>query len=282
MKLRVRHHLKFTYDRPVFVEPMTIRLRPRCNVTQQLERFSLEVTPEAATRCDSLDLYENDITLLWFGELQDRLSVVTDWEVTTLRTNPFDFLIASPAALELPFEYDRSGRAILSAYLRRAHGDSAVDRLAREILENVESATLPFLSALSERIHDTCRSVMRPTGDPRPPGETLSVREGACRDLAVLFVDACRSVGLAARFVSGYKATAEEESQRHLHAWAEVYLPGAGWRGYDPSLGIAVADAHVLVATAPEPEGAAPTGGSFRGTGARSHLEFCVEVQVLA
>jgi transglutaminase-like putative cysteine protease len=282
MKLRGRHRLSFSYDRPVFVECMTIRLRPRCDASQHLESFSLDATPEPAGRSDSVDLHGNDSTLLWFRELQGRIEVVTRWEATTLRTNPFDFLVSEPAALELPFEHPGSDRAALSAYLRRAHGESEVDQLARDTLKSVQSATLPFLTTIAERIHDTCRSVVRTEGDPLPPRETLSRGEGACRDLAVVFVDACRSVGLPARFASGYKAIAADEGDRHLHAWAEVYFPGAGWRGYDPSLGLAVADAHVLVAASPEPASSAPTAGSFRGTGVRSHLEYSVEVQVLS
>ncbi|MEE2871411.1 MAG: transglutaminase-like domain-containing protein [Candidatus Latescibacterota bacterium] len=89
---------------------------------------------------------------------------------------------------------------------------------------------------------------MRLEGRPMAAAETLARVRGACRDLAVLFIVICRTLGLAARFVSGYRAGAQNQQERYMHAWAEVYLPGAGWRGWDPSLGLAVAGAHVAVA----------------------------------
>jgi len=107
----------------------------------------------------------------------------------------------------------------------------------------------------------------------------LRRKEGACRDLAVLFMDICRSLGLAARFVSGYKYSPDTPDQHELHAWAEVYLPGAGWRGYDPSWGLAVADHHVALAAGPAPQDAMPVTGTFRGTDVLSSLDYSVEIE---
>ena len=98
----------------------------------------------------------------------------------------------------------------------------------------------------------------------------MEQRQGACRDFAVLFIDACRCVGLAARFVSGYQDAYRSMGKRDLHAWAEVYLPGAGWRGYDPTRGLAVADHHVAVAAAADPQNAAPVTATYRGRQRRS------------
>jgi len=112
------------------------------------------------------------------------------------------------------------------------------------------------------------------------PADTLASRTGACRDTAMLYVAACRSLGLAARFVSGYSMHHPEEVSEHeLHAWAEVYLPGAGWRGYDPSLGLAVADGHVVLTAAPDHHLAAAVSGSYRGTGVGSSMRYAVEVR---
>ena len=110
------------------------------------------------------------------------------------------------------------------------------------------------------------------------PLETFASKRGACRDLAVLFMDACRSLGIASRFVSGYIHEPGRIGTSELHAWAEVYLPGGGWRGYDPSRGIAVSDQHIPVATGPEPQWAAATEGFFIGNASDSTIDYEVTV----
>jgi transglutaminase-like putative cysteine protease len=133
---------------------------------------------------------------------------------------------------------------------------------------------------LADRIHRGFHHIGRLDGAPMSPGETLAGRRGACRDTAMLYVAACRSQGLAARFVSGYSMHHPEEVTEHeLHAWVEVYVPGGGWRPYDPSLGLAVADGHVTLAAAPDHELAAPVSGSYRGTGVGSQMDYAVSVQ---
>jgi transglutaminase-like putative cysteine protease len=109
----------------------------------------------------------------------------------------------------------------------------------------------------------------------------MEQRQGACRDLAVLFIDACRCVGLAARFVSGYQDAYRSMGKRDLHAWAEVYLPGAGWRGYDPTRGLAVADHHVAIAAAADPQNTAPVTATYRGSNVEAELitEVSIESQ---
>jgi transglutaminase-like putative cysteine protease len=133
---------------------------------------------------------------------------------------------------------------------------------------------------LADTIHHGFHHVGRPDGDPQTPAETLAGRTGACRDTAMLYVEACRSLGMAARFVSGYSMHHPPEVSEHeLHAWAEVYLPGGGWRGYDPSLGLAVADGHVVLAAAPDHRLAAPVSGRYRGTGVASTMRYTVELR---
>jgi transglutaminase-like putative cysteine protease len=136
---------------------------------------------------------------------------------------------------------------------------------------------------LADTIHQQFDHVGRLDGDPFEPAACLTAQRGACRDTAMLYVAACRSLGLAARFVSGYSMHHPPEVTEHeLHAWAEVYLPGAGWRGYDPSLGLAVADGHVVLAAAPDHRLAAAVSGRYRGTGVASQLAYRVVVQASA
>ncbi|HEV2448249.1 MAG TPA: transglutaminase-like domain-containing protein, partial [Candidatus Sulfopaludibacter sp.] len=122
------------------------------------------------------------------------------------------------------------------------------------------------------------RHVVREDGPPLPPDVTLREGAASCRDLAVLFCAACRAHRLAARFVSGYERAAAFEEQSEMHAWAEVYLPGGGWRGYDPSRGLAVSTGHIAVAAAADPQLAAPIIGAYRGS-ARSTMEHSIHMQ---
>jgi transglutaminase-like putative cysteine protease len=129
------------------------------------------------------------------------------------------------------------------------------------------------------QVHKDCAKIVREEGPPQPAGVTLRQRRGSCRDLAVLFIDACRVFNIGARFVSGYQRYGQDPKRRYMHAWAEVYLPGAGWRGYDPTHAIVVADAHVAVAACRAPAGAAPLEGGFTGTqGVSSTMEVCLEI----
>jgi transglutaminase-like putative cysteine protease len=110
--------------------------------------------------------------------------------------------------------------------------------------------------------------------------QTLQSRSGACRDLTVLFVDCCRAEGIPARFASGYQRGDVTRERRYLHAWPEVYLAGAGWRGFDPTHGEAIADTHVTIAAAAHPRDTMPLTGSFRGNQATSELDFKLEIDV--
>ena len=120
--------------------------------------------------------------------------------------------------------------------------------------------------------------IVRHEGEPQPPLVTLTQGQGACRDYTVLFLEVCRIVGLAGRFVSGYFGGEPENEERHLHAWAEVYLTNAGWRGYDSMFGLAVADQHIALAAGATPSLAAPTTGTFRGTGVSYRMTTAISM----
>ena len=151
---------------------------------------------------------------------------------------------------------------------------------AEAIAGEVDRETTPFLSMLTSRIQEKSGLMLRRHGDPWPPSRTLTRGRGACRDLAVLMMDACRAMGLAARFVSGYQEGDPRRTERELHAWVEVYLPGAGWQGYDPACGLAVSDRHVALVAGATPRAAAPTSGTFRGTGAISTMRTDIRMKV--
>ncbi|MBI3546770.1 MAG: transglutaminase family protein [Gammaproteobacteria bacterium] len=264
MRLAIEHRTEYRYSRAVFLEPLTLRLRPRCDITQSLHSYNIVMDPKPSGIGQCVDLDGNSSHTVWFDGLHERLHISVSATVQTHRHDPFDFLITDAAASILPVVYAQRLRPALNQYLERSQTDASVSAFAATIQTETDGGTVRFLTVLAERIRASFQYSVREQGDAWAPRETLERKFGACRDFAMLYVDACRCVGIAARFVSGY-CYAEAASEYHLHAWAEAYLPGAGWRGFDPSEGLAVAERHVALATGRNAEDASPLFGLFRG-----------------
>jgi transglutaminase-like putative cysteine protease len=279
MLFHIKHTTRYSYNRTVFCEPFTVRLRPREDVSQRLLRYQLAVDPQPAGVCDYLDVEGNVATQCWFNSPTCALTLTVNCVVETTRTNPFDFLLSADA-LQLPIRYGPEINAALTPYCVPCHADgSPIVQLATQLQSETNRQTVPFLIRLAAWISENFERTNRPTGNPHPAETTLQNRNGSCRDLAVLFADVCRIAGLASRFVSGYQSHLESNGDQDMHAWAEVYLPGAGWRGFDPGQGVAVAEHHVAVASGLDPLAAAPTIGTFRGTGASSTMDSQVVIR---
>jgi len=195
--------------------------------------------------------------------------------VETHHVDPFNLLITDLAALGLPFKYPPNLEVALSHCLKHSSNSSKVDDFAQEIMQAAKYETITFLMLCAEQIPTLMKYVLREHGDSWEAEETLQNGEGACRDFSVLFIEACRAVGIAARFVSGY-CIGDVASDTHMHAWAEVYLPGAGWRGFDPSREVSTSDDHISVAASYKPQDASPTCGSFRG-----HVVAIMKTEIL-
>ncbi len=278
MLLSIRHTTSYRYSKPVFFEPTTLRLRPRNDCLQHVLEFSADIDPKPSGMSDCVDLDGNDTTLAWFTGTHEHLTFTTTSLVQTFRTNPFDYTLAERYTV-LPFEYQPLHASMLFAYRQRLSTSLAVGEMAQRCLHDCEAQTLGFLTLLTRTIHQRVKSVPRNVGDPLPPDETLLLGHGACRDIAALWVDACRAVGLAARMVSGYIFEEQFTHEQELHAWGAVYLPGAGWRAFDPTIGLAVADHHVALAAGPCHLAVSPIDGIFRGTGVASDLDYKVIVE---
>ena len=272
VRFRVKQTTAYRYSTAVFLEPHLIRLRPRSDSSQEVLSWDMSIEPRPTQLTWASDAEGNFAAYAWFERLTEKLRITTRFEVETLRKNTFDFLWLDGSD-RLGFAY--AERDALADYLGAG---ASPDGLTSQALEQSAGDTAGFLAALNQHIHGLIRVVIREDGAPYSPEETLRRGEGACRDLAWLFVASCREVGLAARFVSGYQAGDPGPQDRYLHAWAEVYLPGGGWRGFDPTLGLAVADQHVVIATAGKPADAAPVSGSFRGSGATAQMETTLSV----
>lgn len=278
MKISVEHSTVYRYDLPVCLQPHTFRLRPRTNSTQRLHAFEMQITPTPAGTTECLDQDGNLTLNAWFNTMTESLKVLSRFRVEMLRENPFDFAL-SEASLNLPLWYLEPLCTALASYRIDTAVSDSVKLYAKELAADAEWNSLAFLTALNQQIFLSSRHITRPDGPPWTSDQTLFSREGSCRDLAVLFCDICRVMGFAARFVSGYECAAAGGEDSYMHAWAEVYLPSAGWRGYDPSRGLVVSNSHVAVAAGFDHNLAAPIAGLFSG-GIASHLEASIKMQV--
>jgi transglutaminase-like putative cysteine protease len=280
MYFEIAHKTTYRYTRPVFLEAHCLRLRPRCDGLQNLTHFDTKITPRPVESSDGIDLDGNVMSNIWFEGLTECLIVESRAKVFTQYRNPFNYILAERAD-RLPISYQDPIQAYLAPYTLRQNESHFVEQFARHIANSTEWKTLRFLTALNREIYECCRQKVREQGEVQPAEETLLKKRGAGRDLAVLFMDACRYLGIAARFVSGYKDTGAETGARYLHAWGEVYLPGVGWRGYDPSLGLAVTDRHVAVAASGVPGLAMPVTGTFRGNAVGSELRAEIDIRMI-
>jgi transglutaminase-like putative cysteine protease len=278
MLFHIRHRLVYRYERPVFLEPLVMRLTPRQDASQRLLRRSLRLEAPPAGLSEVLEPDGNAVEVAWFEDRRDHLSIELDLVVETLRSNPFAWIVTDPNGTRLPLRYGPEECRSLAPCLG-GEIPAKVQLWADGLAAEVGGSSTAFLIHLADRIHHDFQHIGRLDGDPQSPEQTLAERRGACRDTAMLYVAACRSQGLAARFVSGYSMHHPEGVSEHeLHAWAEVYLQGGGWRAYDPSLGLAVADGHVTLAAAPDHTLAAAVSGSYRGSDVGSELTYAVQV----
>ncbi len=278
MLFQVQHTSRYRYSSPVQLDRHTLRFRPRSDGTIRVRDFRLRVHPRPYSWSECLDLEGNTVVEAGFDGWTDSLTVIAQFSAETTRQNPFDFVLA-PWATMLPlYPIEPLARA-LAPYRFRQQESEVVDQLARSVFTEAGGRTVTFLTMLARRLAETIDPTLRIEGAPQSPETTLLKRSGACRDVAVLFNEACRFVGLAARFVSGYQRPRAETDARYLHAWSEIFLPGAGWRGFDPVTGLAIADDHIAVAAAAIPSAATPIDGSYRTSGVTSALEVQIDLE---
>lgn len=225
------------------------------------------------------------MALVSFTEASDRLRIASNVVIQHYEDNPFDFLV-DDYAVSHPFAYAEEERVELAPFLQ------AVYPADREAVRGwLDGSGLPrpretftLLDQMNRRIAGQFYYLMREEPGVQPPALTLSRNSGSCRDFAALYMEACRCLGLASRFVSGYLFTSDfDTGMASTHAWAEVYLPGAGWKGFDPTSGEVAGNRHIATAVARHPEAVPPVAGSFIGPGGwQPRLNVTVRVNTLA
>jgi transglutaminase-like putative cysteine protease len=244
----------------------------------------LQVSPDPSQLYDLLAAGGDTITRARFLGESDHLSVVATSEVETYNPPLIEACLDEDMA-RLPVTIGKLNPDLLSnlqGWLPNGQHDASAADLAQEALMGSDQRSLTFLQQLVEIIQDRVKYTQRHVGPAWPAGRTLKERVGSCRDLAMLMIECCRSMGLPARFVSGYHLVEPKPQRYDLHAWAEVYLQGAGWRGFDPSGQGAVDDRYIPVATSSQSDLTAAISGSFSGPpGVNSSLEWEISAEIL-
>ncbi|SEI83809.1 Uncharacterized conserved protein, DUF2126 family [Azotobacter beijerinckii] len=266
------HHVThYRYDRLVNVGPQIVRLRPAPQSRTRILSYALKVTPGEHFINWQQDPQGNYLARLVFPEKTRELRVEVDLVAEMAVINPFDFFL-EPYAEKVPFDYTEGEQRELSAYRSALPATPLFARYLAGI-DRAPTRTQDFLVALNQRLSRDVRYLIRMEPGVQTPEETLEKASGSCRDTAWLLVQLLRHVGLAARFVSGYLIqlkpdvksldgpSGTEVDFTDLHAWCEVYLPGAGWVGLDPTSGLFAGEGHIPLACSPEPSSAAPISG---------------------
>ncbi|MCO6056492.1 transglutaminase family protein [Pseudomonas sp. MOB-449] len=281
------HHVThYRYDREVNLGPQIVRLRPAPHSRTRILGYSLTVAPGKHFINWQQDPQGNYLARLVFPEKTHEMKVEVDLVAEMAVFNPFDFFL-EPYAEQIPFRYTADDQRELAPYLSRLPATPLfADYLAR--IDLTPKGAVDFLVAINQQLSRDIRYLIRMEPGVQTPEESLEKASGSCRDSAWLLVQLLRHLGLAARFVSGYliQLTADQKSLdgpsgtevdfTDLHAWCEVYLPGAGWVGLDPTSGLFAGEGHIPLACSPEPSSAAPISGAVD----ESECEFSHEMRV--
>jgi transglutaminase-like putative cysteine protease len=276
MKLEIIHHTRYKYSWPVTLQPQFLRLLPRQSQHQSVDEFFLEVHP-APVHQRLVQGFEGSIChhLIFQGQ-------TTEFSITAtsiLETRPALVLpwIYPYSAQHLPFGYSVLEQQLLAPFMESGSYPRRIRQFSDDILQQSHADTAQFLNLLMLSLSEQINKEYREVGWPFPPEETLEKKCGSCRDISVLFMACARYVGLAARFVSGYIYDANRAENSELHAWVEVYLPGSGWVGYDPTYGLFAGENHIDICASAFPQLCAPVEGFFTGT-AEQTMEATVRI----
>lgn len=266
MRYRIVHNTNYAFSQAVFLEPHYLRFRPQRTPFQQLAHFELQVSPASSGHRQQRDAENNLVDSCWFAGVHDNFRIRAESIVEVTEHNPFDFILYPEAALTLPLFYTKEETAVLQAALTATPIGAGLRNYGQQLLADTAASTTTFLSRLNEQLHTDFTAIYRETGTPWSADHTFRQKEGSCRDLSWMMIQLLRHLGLAARFVSGYNyLLTDEDPSFELHAWVEVFLPGAGWVGYDPTHGLAAGSAHIPVAASAKYENTMPVSGNIRG-----------------
>ncbi|MGR9115942.1 MAG: transglutaminase family protein [Gammaproteobacteria bacterium] len=266
-RIKIKHATCYEYSQPVKLLTHKLHIRPREGHDIRIETSQLKISPDYVIQWQR-DIYGNSVALVDFSQDDRTLKIASEVIVQHYEDQPLKFLI-SESASRFPFYYDSMEQVDLFPYQSAAFPQdySAVREWLTAIYgvgTNISTAEL--LDTLNNKIANDFEYRVREQPGVQTPVQTIELLSGSCRDFSTLFIESCRALGLASRFVSGYLFLGGANQQHQAtHAWSEVYLPGAGWRGFDSTSGNRVGGDHIAVAHHRHPEAIPPVSGAFLG-----------------
>ena len=286
LHVALTHRTEYVYDRLTALGPQIVRLRPAPHSRTPILSYSLNITPKDHFINWQQDPFGNYLARLVFPEKTHEFKVTVDLVADMATINPFDFFVDENAR-DWPFKYEAELKEELTPYLKAVEPGPLLRDYIRGL--KIEAKTsLDFIWALNQQLQHDIRYLIRMEPGVQTPEETLKNCSGSCRDSGWLLVHILRHYGLAARFVSGYLIQLKADMKSldgpsgtdhdftDLHAWAEVYLPGAGWIGLDPTSGLFAGEGHIPLAATPAPQSAAPITGVHE----EAEVQFSHHMQV--
>ena len=266
-RYKILHRTYYNYTAEVMLGPHTLRLRPREGHELRIETSSLKITPAAKLRWQR-DVEDNSVAIATFDAPTKQLVIESEVVIQQYNETPLDFLVAD-YAVNFPFAYTPEDLPLLTPYMGTDQNKPAPalrDWVASFRQPGEKLQTYALLERIISRINQSFSYQLREEPGVQSALDTLTRGTGSCRDFANLLMFTARSLGLAARFVSGYLCAPPSPNDfGATHAWAEIYLPGPGWKGFDPTIGRVVGSEHIPVAVARSPESVPPVAGSYLG-----------------
>lgn len=281
-RVDISHVTEYRFSEPVSLLPHRLLLRPRENHNVRIESSSLEIVPPHTLQWKR-DALDNSVAVASFAAPSDLLRISSRVVIQHYEDNPFDFLV-DEFAVVYPFEYAAEDRPDLAPFRQTIYGADrdALQGWIHGLNLHGPLETFTLLDRLNRAIAADSTYQIREEPGVQAPAQTLANNSGSCRDLAALFMEACRHLGMASRFVSGYLYT-DVPGNASTHAWAEVYVPGPGWKGFDPTSGEVTGNRHIATAVSRHPEAVPPVAGDYLGPAGRPPtLNVTVRVRDLA
>ena len=283
---QIYHKTEYRYSNSIFLEPHTIRLSPRTDFFMKLKKKSvLKIHPKPTSISYNIETDGSVSCLANINKSTDHLIIEHTSVIEHHERNPFLFDIYPSFCQKVPFTYPYDMQYILGAYLKISTDSRDLHNFTHYLAEQVDFQTIAFLTNTAEILSKQIQYEYRAEGLPLSPIDTFKSEKGSCRDIAQLFMEICRYMKIATRYVSGYMTKlpetegteSKEELNPDLHAWVEVYLPGGGWVGVDPTFGVMCSGYHIPLCSSANPELTLPVNGTYRGI---TNSELITELKI--